>query len=265
MGFSIKGFFKQVPRYAKHLGTWAKANSNWLLAAFAALGVALTAEEAIRATIKAVKICEEKQIKDGKEIVKTVWKLYIPMVGFFLLTTIAIGSNAHLNAKRLTTAASLVAMSQADLKAVKDKAKEMLGERKVDKIEDEVDRDIVAKNPPPAEDSIIKTGHGNDLFYEYLTGQYIRACPEFVGAIQEKLNRSIENDMDGIATASYYLDLLGCNANCYIGEAFWDMADMREHGERQVELDVTNCSWMEVNGKQEMVSMIRPKPLPSGI
>ena len=265
MGFSIKGLIKGIPRYGKHMFHWAKANSNWLLAAFAALGVTLTAEEAIRATIKAVKICEEKQIKDGKEIIRTVWKLYIPMVGFFLLTTVAIGGNAHINAKRMATAAGLIALRETDLKNVTEKAKEMLGERKVDKIQDEVDRDTVEKNPPPEEDQIIKTGHGNDLFYEYLTGQYIRACPEFIGAVQERLNRSIDNDIDGIATASYYLDLLQCNSDCYIGEAFWDKSQMLENGDKQVELDVTSCRWMEVNGKQEMVSTIRPRPYPSGI
>lgn len=265
MGFSIKGIFRQVPRYAKHLGTWAKANSNWLLAAFAALGVALTAEEAIRATIKAVKVCEEKQIRDGKEVVKTVWKLYIPMVGFFLLTTIAIGGNAHLNAKHAATAASLVALTQADAKAFKDKATEMLGERKVDKIEDEVERDSVEQNPPPSEDHIIKTGHGDHLFREKLTGQWLRACPEWIVSTEEKINRSQDNDMDGIVTASYYLDTLGADGDCYIGEAFWDKAEMLEKGEREIKLDITDCRWMEVNGKQEMVSTIVPRPYPSGI
>lgn len=265
MGFNPMQIIKQVPKYAKHLGTWAKANSNWLLAAFAALGVFLTTEEAIRATVKAVKVCEEKQIKDGKEIVRTVWKLYIPTIGFFLLTMVSIGGNAHINARRLTTAAGLIALKEADIKNFKDKAKEMLGERKVDKIEDEQAREFVEKNPPPAEDQIYKTGHGNDLFCDYLTGQYFRACPEYIGAIQEKMNRSMENDIDGVIMVSYYLSLLGVNSNCYIAEALWDLADMREHGSQQIDLDVTSCQWMEVNGKQEMVCLIKPSPLPSGI
>jgi len=256
---------KPIIQGTKWLGNWAKMNSNWLLAAFAALGVFLTAEEAIRATIKAVKICEEKQIKDGKEVIRTVWKLYIPTVGFFLLTTFTICGNAHINARRAATAASLVAMSQADVKAFKEKAAEIIGPKKVEKIEDEVQRDLVTNNPPPAEDKIAKTGHGNDLFYEYLTGQYVRCSPDYINAIQEKMNRCIESDMDNIITVAYYLDLLSCNKDCYIGEAFWDLADMREHGKKEIELDVTSCQWMEVNGKQEMVSTIRPNPLPSGI
>lgn len=260
---NLKGIFKQIPRYSKHLVTWAKANSNWLLAAFTALGVVLTAEEAIRATVKAVKVCEEKQLKDGKEIVKTVWKLYIPMVGFFLLTTVAIGGNAHINARRLTTAAGLIALKEADLKSFKDKAKEMLGERKVDKIEDEVERDIVDQNPPPTEDKIRKTGHGNDLFREYLTGQYIRACPEWIMAVEGRLNEKQDGDFDGVVTAGYYLDELGADPDCYVGNMIFDKTAMLEQGYKKIELDVTTCGWKEVNGKQEMVSTIRPRPLPS--
>lgn len=261
---NLKGIFKQIPRYSKHLVTWAKANSNWLLAAFAALGVALTAEEAIRATVKAVKVCEEKQIKDGKEIVRTVWKLYIPMMGFFLLTTVAIGGNAHINARRLATAAGLIALKDADLKGFKDKAKEMLGERKVDKMEDEIERDIVDKDPPPSEDRIKKTGHGNDLFREYLTGQYLRACPEWIQVVEGKLNDQQESDLDGQVTAGYYLDELGADSDCYVANMIFDKAEMLEMGYKRIVLDVTTCGWKEVNGKQEMVSTIRPRPLPSG-
>ena len=265
MGFNLKEAVRQIPKLIRLGGRWAKANSNWLLAAFASLGVVLTVEEAVRATIKAVKICEEKEIRDGKEVLKTVWKLYIPTVGFFLLTTFTICGNAHLNAKKLTTAASLVAMSQAEVREFKDKAKEMLGERKVDKIEDEIERDTIEKNPPPPEDRIVKTGHGNDLFREYLSGQYLRANPEFIGAIQEKLNNMQDNEIDGIVTVAAYLDLLSCDSDCYIGEAFWDKSEMNEHGIKRIELDVTECRWCEVNGRQEMVSTIRPRPFPSGI
>ena len=252
-----------IPNGTKHLARWAKANSNWLLAALAAFGVFITAEEAVRATVKAVKVCEEKQVKGRKEIIKTVWKIYIPAVGFFLLTTVMIVGNAHINAKRLTTAAGLIALKEADLKNFKDKAKEMLGEKKVDKIEDEVERETVRKDPPPTEDKIRKTGHGNHLFREYLSGQWIRACPEWITATEEKINSAQNEDIDGVVTGGYYLDTLGADSECYVAEMEWQKHRMNELGYNRIELDVTDCQWMEVNGVQEMVSTIRPKPLPN--
>ena len=43
MGFNVKSLYKQGTRYGRHVLHWASANSNWLLAMFASLGVLLTA------------------------------------------------------------------------------------------------------------------------------------------------------------------------------------------------------------------------------
>lgn len=254
--------FRPIAKCSRKLIRFTTKNSNWILSILALLGVIGTAEEFTRATIKAVKLCEEKKPQGAKEIVKTVWKLYLPGVGIIFMTTMAVCGNAKINARRLATVTGLYAASQADIQAFKAKAKELLGPGKAKKIEDEVERDRVDRLPPPSEDQIIKTGHGNDLFQFGWTGVYFRANPDYIELKFRELNQEISATPDGVVYMHRLIEMLGM-PQCDSGNAFWDMYDMLEHGYKKIEADITNCKWMDVNGKQEMVSTLRPIPEPN--
>ena len=254
--------FRPVVKGAKALTRFTTKNSNWILAILALLGVVSTAEEFTRATIKAVKLCEEKKPQGAKEIIKTVWKLYLPGVGIILVTTLSICGNAKLNARRLATVTGLYAASQADIEAFKAKAKEMLGEGKAKKIEDEVERAKVDRLPPPNEDDIVKTGHGDQLFMFGWTGKYFRANPDYIELKFRELNQEISSEPDGICYMHRLIEMLGMPA-CDSGNAYWDMYEMLEHGYKKIEADITTCKWMDVNGKQEVVSTLRTIPAPT--
>ena len=242
---------------------FGKRNSNWLLAILAMLGLAATTGMAIDATVKAVKLCETKQIKGRKEILKTVWRLYIPTVGCFIVTTASIVGNAHINARRLATVTGLYAMSQADLKSLKAKAKEVMGGRKEEKTEDDILKDKLDQMTVPPESEIIKTGHGDKLFVEWLTGQLIRTSPEWVAAVSEKMDHQFTKEVDGVVEVAYYLSLFNIPTDCWVAKAIWDSVEMLQNGESKFEIDCHELQWMEINGKQEMVGIIRP-PYPTG-
>lgn len=244
---------------------FSKRNSNWLLAVLAMLGLATTTGLAVDATVKAVKLCETKEVKGRKEILKTVWRLYIPAVGGFIVTTASIVGNAHINARRLATVTGLYAMSQADLKSLREKAKEVLGEKKErEKVEDEVAKERLDNLTIPPESQIIKTGHGNQLFMEWLTGQIVRSSPEWVAAISENMDNQFAREVDGVVEVSYYLGQLSIPTDCWVGRAIWDYTEMVERGDKKFEIDCHEIQWMEVNGQQEMVGIIKP-PEPTGI
>lgn len=255
-------FVKPFATVGKKLFKFTTKNSNWILALLAVLGAFGTAEEFTRATIKAVKLCEEKKPKGKKEILKTVWKLYLPGVGFLIVTTISICCNANINAKRLATVTGLYAASQADIQAFKNKAKEILGPGKEKKIEDEVEREKVDKNPPPKEEDIIKTGHGDQLFMLRWTGKYFRANPEWIELKFRDLNQELASEPDNEINMNRLIDLLGMEW-CESGEASWNMYDMMQAGYNKIEADITTCKWMDVNGKKEMVSTLRTVPSPA--
>ena len=242
-----------------------KANSNFLLTLLAVLGFAVTAEELVRATIKAVKLCEEKGVKDGKDVIKTVWKIYIPAAGFFLVTTIAVVSNAKINAKRLATVTSLCALNSAEAKAWKEKAKELIGPKKAEKMEESIVKDQMDKEDIPPDDQIIRTGHGEELMKEYLTGQWIYDSPAHVELVQEKLNNRLESEPDGIVAVSWYLEQFSIDPDCYIAEAIWDLADMCKYGDTKIGLNLIYNGRKRVGNVDKMTSCIKPSILPTGI
>jgi hypothetical protein len=254
----MKNVIKPVVKAGGKVVKFAKRNSNWLLAIMAMLGLGVTTGLAVDATVKAVKLCEKMEVKGRKNVIKTAWKLYIPTVGCFIVTTLSIVGNAHINARRIATMTGLYAMSQADLKALKEKAKEYIGPKKADKMQDDIAAEKVDSDPPPAEDQIIKTGHGNKLFKEWLTGQYIRTSPEWIEAIQEKMDAKFDKEFDGTVEVAYYLDLLGIPTDNWVAKALWDRTEMLERGQAHFTIDCHELKWMEVNGVQEMVGYIRP-------
>ena len=248
-------------RGGKKLMKFTTKNSNWILALIASVGAIGVAEEFTRATIKAVKLCEEKKPEGTKEIVKTVWKLYLPGVGILLVVVSSICGNASINAKKLATVTGLYAASQADLQSFKKKAKEILGEGKEKKIEDEVERDRVDCNPPPPEDEIHKTGHGDQLFMLGWTGKYFRANPDYLELKMKELNQELSDWPDDEICENRFNEMLEL-PDCEAGNAVWNTYDMTTEGYNKIELDITTCKWMEVNGKKEMVSTVRFIPNP---
>lgn len=242
-----------------------KANSNFLLTLFAVLGFAVTAEELVRATVKAVKLCEEKGVKDGKEVVRTVWKIYIPAFGFFLITTIAVISNAKINAKRLATVTGLCALNSAEAKAWKEKAKELIGPKKAEKMEEEMVKEKMDQDDIPPDDQIIRTGHGDELMKEYLTGQWIYDSPAHVELVQEKLNHRFDEECDGIVSVAWYLQQFCIDPDCYIAEAVWDMAEMLRYGDKKIELKLVYNGRKRVGNVDKMTCCIKPSVMPTGI
>ena len=255
---------KPVSKFVGKAIRFGKQNSNWLLAILAMLGLGVTTGLAIDATIKAVKLCEEKQVQGKKEVIKTVWKLYIPAIGAFIVTTVSIVGNAHINARKLATVTGLYAMSQADVKALKAKAKDILGERKEERMEDEIAKERLEKAVANQSNQIIETGHGDKLFMEWLTGQLIRTSPEYVEAVSESIDNQFGREVDGVVEVSYYLSKWRIPTDCWVARAYWDSVEMRENGDNRFTIDCHEIQWMEVNGKQEMVGIIKP-PEPTGV
>lgn len=251
---------------------FTKRNSNVILTMLAVIGVTVTAEELVRATVKAVKVCEEKQIKDKKEIVKTVWKIYIPSAGFFLITTAAIIGNAHINAKRLATVTGLCALERAELSDLRKKVAEVVGPKKEKSIEDEIAKDRIDATPIPDEGDIIHTGHGNQLYLDFLSGRYIRTSEDHIKLVEEILNRKMGESWDQQVPVKVYFDEMFRDApakngpaDCLVADLYWDYGDMNLHGEKKIELRTMYHERKIVNGELEMVAAIKPDPFPIGL
>ena len=251
----------------RSLGKGLSKNSNWIFAVAALLGLTGTTWQMISATVKAVKLCEEKQVKGTKEVIRTVWKLYIPGIGFVLLTTIGIAGQTKLNriiSKQLVTATGLYAASQADMKAFKDKAKDMLGEKKASKIQAETDQEKINHLVPPSENDIVKTGHGNQLFQLALNGGYFRASPEWVELQLAQINKELQDNTWNTIYVSRILELFH-QPECDIGNLEYNLSDMLEKGYKEIKADISECHWDSHYGNSEIVSVVHIQPWPTGM
>ena len=242
-------------------------NSNLVLTIVSATGVILTTVVAIRGTIKAVKLCEEKKVVGAKEVIKTVWKCYIPTVGMVILTTTAIISNGRINAKRIAVLTSALSGTTEVLKKVEEKMTEEIGPKKTQKAMDQADASIAQEHAPKEKDEIIATGHGNKLFYLRSTGQWFYSDWNGVELAEMKVNKEIKK-MQSSSFENYYLvesalEELGIQEKTEMGEYMgWDVDDFKDGKELHFYI---SSDWMDLPWGRETVGIVRFDPWPVNI
>lgn len=190
----------------KHLQTIGAAlnkNSPTILTGCAVAGLVGTTVMAVSATPTAMRLvmCEENlRAKEGTsldltkvEIIKLTWKCYIPTVLMGGATIACIvGANA-IGMKRNAALASLYSLTEKSLKEYQGKVIETIGEKKEKKIQDEIAKDQLIKNPPKQEE-IIFTGNGETLCYDSLSGRYFKSDIEKIHRAENVLNKDLLSD-----------------------------------------------------------------------
>lgn len=204
--------FSKYPRIvyntSKH---FIKQNSPTILSAIAVGGVVSTAVLAGKGTLKAHELLEYEKAerrsqaydeyeKDPDKLVpdfdsanltvletlRIVRPCYAPAAIMGAATIGCILGANSINLRRQAALASLYSLSEATLKEYKEKAREIVGEKKAQKIEDEQVQDVINRHPAST-DGIIRTIHGETVFYDTLSGRYFTSDIEFV--------RRVENDI----------------------------------------------------------------------
>ncbi len=106
-----------------------------------------------------------------KEIFLACWKHYIPTAATAIGTMLAVTGSNMLNLKRQAALSSLLALTQSNFDAFKEKTKEMFGEKKAGAVKDAITQDRV-NSAPLQENTIINTGKGNTLCFDPINGRY---------------------------------------------------------------------------------------------
>lgn len=247
-------------------------NANLILTIVSATGVVATTVVAVKGTIKAVKLYEEKKPVGGKEIVKTVWKCYIPTVGMVILTTTVILLNGRMNAKKIAMLTSAYGSSMEALKRMENRMGEVLGPKKTQEVIDNVHSDSAEKNLSTiTEKDVINTGHGNEIFFLEDVGQWIFASTNWVELAELKtwkdLNASTEWSSDGDAylLMNDALDNLGAQKCSMGGNHAWYAHEMEELGvdgpKFRISSRIMPIPWL--NGETRAVKTIWFEPEPS--
>lgn len=263
---SLVKFAKPVVIFTRKGIRFLSKNSNLILTIVSATGVVATVACAVHGTIKAVKLCEVKKPAGAKEVIKTVWKCYIPTIGMVLLTTTAIIGNGRINAKKIAVLTSALAGSRESLKMLEAKMAEEIGPKKAQKVIDAANSEQAKESLPSDPKDIIETGKGKNLFFLKDFGQWIRSSYEGVELAKMKtwddLRSSPDWDEfgDGVIQANVALEHLGaktCTLGEYMGWKAHDFVGNMKGPEFRV-----SSEWMEVNGEKEIVGTIWFEPEP---
>lgn len=182
-------------------------NSPSILTGLSVGGLITTTIMAVNATPKALDIINQ-EITDRevekygdrlprlttKEIVALTWKCYIP-TALMGVTTIAciIGANS-INLRRNAALVSLYSLAETTLKEYQAKVIETIGEKKEEKIKEEILQDRIDKNPIN-NGTVIITGKGDTLCYDSLSGRYFKGDIETIRRIQNDFNKDLLNEM----------------------------------------------------------------------
>ena len=265
---ALSKFMRPMIRIGKNSLRFFNKNSNLILTVLSATGVVVTVTMAVKGTIKAVKLYEEKMPVGTKEIIKTVWKCYIPTIGMVILTTTAILCNGKMNAKKIAMLTSAYGSSMEAIKKLEGKMGEMVGPKKAQAVIDEVHSSNAEEHKPLSDKDVIKTGHGDELFFIEDVGQWIMASTNWIELAKLKTWNQLEDTNDWDENGDGYLlmndALVNLGANpCYMGGANgWYEGDLRKLGLKGPDFRISSkrmeIPWL--NGETRAVGTIWFEP-----
>ena len=164
---------------------------------------------AVKATTKATKILEE--IKKGKdenltkaEVVKTVWKCYIPTATAMIMSVTCVVGAEILNHKQQISLVSAYALLEQTYKQYHNKVKDILGFDKAEELQNESFREAGLQNQNDQEPL---TDYRKRTFYDTNTSRYFESTIEEIQDAEYALNRKMA--LEGSASLNDWCDLVG--------------------------------------------------------
>lgn len=146
---------------------------------FTGLGIVLSVSASIfsvKATVKARDIVEEMKEEtpdpSKEDIVKAVWKEYIPAASLLIMSAAClIGSNS-VSVHRAAALGAAYSLSESKFTQYKNKVNDILGEKKEKEIHDSVVSESMKSDVDPEN---LKSSEGDILFYDVWSGRYFYA------------------------------------------------------------------------------------------
>lgn len=181
---------------------------NTVICTILGIGSAILAPVlAVKATTKATKIIEKTEEETGlnltkAEVVKSVWKCYIPTATAMIMSVTCVVGAEILNRKQQISLVSAYALLEQTYKQYHSKVKDILGFEKAEELQNESFRE--AKNPNNQE---ILTDYRKRTFYDTNTSRYFESTIEEIQDAEYALNRKMA--LEGSASLNDWCDLIG--------------------------------------------------------
>lgn len=197
-------------------------NSPTILSVIGGFGAIASVFLAIDATNKVKKDLEdarkEKRETEGNDEIDIstpdkVWiyaKAYCPTIIMIAATETCIFGSNHLNQKRIATIAGAYILSETNFKEYKDKVEELIGEKKVQEIEDAIIQKHIDENPPTQQNTMNTTMPDPmrlSLWYDTESKRYFYSNAEYIRKAEIEANAILQKE--GYIGLNEVYDLLG--------------------------------------------------------
>lgn len=156
------------------------------------------------------------------DLFKITWQCYTPtLIAFGVSTLCFIGLNSVHN-RRSAALTAAYTISETALKNYKEKVVEVVGEKKEQKIREEVVKEKLRKDPVENKEVII-TNKGETLCYDGLSGRYFKSDKDSIDKAVNYLNKRLIDEMYiSLNTFYYELGLTGLSIGEDLG---WNLDD----------------------------------------
>lgn len=219
---------KQIVKNAlKSFQAALKKHSPEILTGIGVAGMAAAAVLAVKATPKALQEIERKERENkgpltGPETVKAAWKCYIPAAVTGVCSAACIIGASSINARRNAALVTAYTISETALKEYRDKAVEVVGEKKEQAIRDAVARDKLEKAHVESRE-FVPTGRGGTPCFDPLTNTCFKSDIETLRRAENTLNKQMRDEVR--ITVNEFLQEIGLEpCDDSIGENMgWDI------------------------------------------
>lgn len=216
-----------ISKLLKPATQFVSNNTPVILTGAGVVGVVATTVLTGKATIKAGHILDEEHQKrvhhivpsgDGtdlprdqmfptvqftkEDVVKLVWREYVPVVIFAGGTIACIVMANRISAKEAAALAAAYGLTQDKFADYREKVKEQFGAGKETKVRDEVVKDQVAANPP-VQGNVIITGSGDVMLLDLFSGRYFQSNIETVKKAINEINAEVLAE-DSVELTRFY-------------------------------------------------------------
>jgi hypothetical protein len=168
---------------------------------------------AVKATPKALTLIEEAKREQGARVadippmekVKVAWRPYIPAITTCAFSVACLIGASSVNSKRNAALATAYKLSEKAFAEYKEKVVETLGEKKEKLVQEKVHQERIEKEPV-TNSSVIITGKGKTLCYEYYSGRYFESDIEEIRKAVNTINRRMYYDVH-VSLSEFYDEL----------------------------------------------------------
>lgn len=233
-------------------------NSPTILASVSVAGTLATAFLFGKATLRADQIVRDEQERldmhekshplERKEILKLVWKEYIPAVGCCALTIGSIVMANRIGNRRAAAMAMAFTLSERRFLDYSSRVVEKIGDKKEREIRDEVAQDRVDRHPVNSNEVII-TGDGEVLFFDDLTARYFLSTMETVKKAVNDTNYRVMHD--GYASLTDFYNRVGLD-RCGISD------DIGWNADKMLEVTFSTCLSKDQKPAVSIIFLVAP-------